>query len=513
MNDNNSVDESIEDEGGGVVNDNLLSDEEVNTSDVLERNIEQGIEGCQNEEQEQLLRAKRRLNSPTETIEITDADGFIRVETRRSKKFARSLSQTQNSQQTEENKNDPEELVEISLTSKTVLPKPISMAKLLRSQSITNIQKIKHKNPYKVLLSFGSRMEADKLMNCEKIKELGYQCQFTFDTNLSYGIVKQIEQEITKEEIKEVFKCEQEILFVKRLKRMTNEGWIDSESVRFCFKTATLPSYVYAYGCRFKVEPYIFPVTQCSGCWKYGHIQRSCPINHVICPKCGEKHTNCETTRYKCVNCKGPHMALNKNCPTFLKEKEIRLIMSQDSCTYKKALQQYLQKKKDFINEDIIIHSENGQLPISNQTPYKDALTSNSSPQYEENTEIIKVPSSKNLCTSPIISRTTQNRAVFNKTQKQQQEKTFDKTHDINEEVEMQIEVEKTGEHTRIKDSSSFRKRLLQKAKEIFLSDLSISDMMRNLFKLAVTECRLYFKKTMREGEFFDRFISYFIDG
>lgn len=70
-------------------------------------------------------------------------------------------------------------------------------------------------------------------------------------------------------------------------------------------------------------------------------------MKKIVCPKCGGPHPNCETTRYVCVNCKGPHMSLDKTCPIFLKEKNIRKIMSQDNCTYRKALRTFLNEKQN----------------------------------------------------------------------------------------------------------------------------------------------------------------------
>ncbi|CAH2089285.1 unnamed protein product [Euphydryas editha] len=114
------------------------------------------------------------------------------------------------------------------------------------------------------------------------------------------------------EELLNVFQSDVDILTINRLKRLDDNGqWIPSEVIRITFKGATLPSYIYGYGCRFKVEAYKFPVTQCSGCWKFGHMKRYCPTQKIKCPKCGQDHNNCETKEYSCINCKGPHMALS----------------------------------------------------------------------------------------------------------------------------------------------------------------------------------------------------------
>ena len=105
---------------------------------------------------------------------------------------------------------------------------------------------------------------------------------------------------------------------------------------------STLPPYVSAYGLRCRVEPYIFPVTQCFMCWKFGHIAKSCPKTTMkLCPKWGGKHDNCASKTLTCTNCKGDHMSMDKSCPAYQKEKTLRNMMGKQSCTYKMAYNTY----------------------------------------------------------------------------------------------------------------------------------------------------------------------------
>lgn len=90
--------------------------------------------------------------------------------------------------------------------------------------------------------------------------------------NVSYGVVRDVDLDIQENEIIEQFRCEHKILAMRRLNRLSdNRQWIDSAVIRLAFNSSPLPSYIIGYGCRSKVEPYDVPVTQCSGCWKYGH--------------------------------------------------------------------------------------------------------------------------------------------------------------------------------------------------------------------------------------------------
>lgn len=234
---------------------------------------------------------------------------------------------------------------EVSMTSLKVLPKQFAMAKLLRDEDIQNIVNIKYKGPYKVLIQFNSADSADKLLKCTKMVDLGFKCMMTMENRYTYGVVKGVDLELDDKEILENITSEYEVIAVKRLKRVDYDGkWINSEACRISFKGNTLPTYVTGYGVRFKVEPFLFPVSQCSGCWKFGHFLRFCPTRKMLCPKCGGNHDNCETKELKCLNCKGPHFVLDKNCPMFVKEKKIRVMMSERNVTYRKALEIYIQE-------------------------------------------------------------------------------------------------------------------------------------------------------------------------
>lgn len=319
-----------------------------------------------------------------ESDENEDEGEFITV-TRSSKRLNRSTSINKdngiNNADLLDNLVPAEEKYEICMTSKEVLPKQMGLAKLLQRENISGVLSVKYKNPYRVLIQFDNDENAEKLCKCTGISDLGYRCQFTQKINLSYGVVKNIDLDVEDNELQEVLSSDCELVSVRRMKRFNGSQWVNSETIRVCFKGSTLPPYVCGYGCRFKVEPYIFPVTQCSGCWRFGHLIRQCPTKKVICPKCGGLHENCDTTQYQCINCKGSHMALNKKCPSFLKEKQIRLLMSQGNYTYKKALYIYLQEQNTRNN---ISYEHHNYDSITNNTQHNIAQPSNKDRSYCE---------------------------------------------------------------------------------------------------------------------------------
>lgn len=325
--------------------------------------------------EQQVLPEKRSRQEDDEEV-IEGDDGFITIK-RGSKRPTRRNSKNFEDLQLRFSNNSVKPIEHIvCITAKETLPRQFGMAKLLRSHNLGNIIKLVYKNPYRALIYFDKKENAVKMLNCEKLlANLEYNVNIVGESSLCYGLLRQVDLEIEDKEILENLRCDFEIISAKRLKRQDSDGkWVNSETIRLCFKNHNLPSYVYGFGCRFQVEPYIFPVSQCSICWRYGHLSRTCPSKKIICPKCGNNHANCETTNFQCINCKGPHMAMNKRCPIFLKEKEIRRIMSEKNCSYREGLERYkterkIQENNTTHNVDAVMNNEtNKQLPQTEWT-------------------------------------------------------------------------------------------------------------------------------------------------
>ncbi|XP_037294140.1 uncharacterized protein LOC115454983 [Manduca sexta] len=298
-------------------------------------NVNEQIQTSERCDEDNDERREKRLRQDSDEVGETEFTEVRRTSKRIARRFSKESSPP--GRVTDVLQTPFAEKYVISMTSKEILPKQFRMAKLLQAENFQNIVKIAYKGPYRVFIHFGDKLNAEKMLNHEKFTTMGYKCHMTNEVTISYGIVRNVDLDFDEKEAMEILKCEQEIVSFKRLKRLSGEGkWVDCETVRLGIKGSTLPPYVFGYECRFKVEPYTFPVSQCSGCWKFGHLIRACPENKILCPKCGEKHKNCDTNTFKCINCKGPHMALFKGCPMFVKEKEIRSIMSSKTAHIKK---------------------------------------------------------------------------------------------------------------------------------------------------------------------------------
>lgn len=482
----------------------------------------------------QVQRSKRLWN---EIVEDDGGSEFVEV-TRKHKKLQRSFSrngeQSNNKVVNEfvsnNQRNDGEsKTCGIVITTVVPLPKQMALAKLLRSYDITNIIKIQYKNTYKVVIVFESEECASVLLNCEEFTNLGFKCQRSDQMALCYGIVRRIDLDMDAKELQTVFESEYEIESVMRLKRQNSEGkWVESETVRLCFKGSTMPPYVVAYGCRFLVEPYTFPVTQCAGCWRYGHTVRFCPQKKELCPKCGSEHANCETKEYKCINCKGPHMSLEKTkCPVFKKEKDIRSIMSKENYNYKKAFELYhtnekVEKMDCQIYTEPIVGEERRSMsltdgveldPYLGDSRYRNALLTDIRPQKEDFDTGEESSANESIIIGEKISKSK------NKKKQRRKKNKYVEGTKFEADTEVRAEAYSIREEDGMRKEKKLRKekfnfvRLFNRLKEAVLSEKMLDEKITIFLTIIVEECYIYIADIFNFGDCINKFLSIFNNG
>lgn len=359
---------------------------------------------------------------------------------------------------------------------------------------------------------------------------MGLRCQLTSELSVSYGVVKGVDLEITESEILKEFTCSGfEIRAAKRLRRLTDEGeWKESEAVRLCINGSSLPPYIYGYGCRLKLDPYEFPVTQCAKCWKFGHYSRFCPSKKVVCPKCTENHENCETVHYTCANCKGDHMALNKgSCPTFHKEKEIRNIMCRENCNYRNALRIYnmTQQKQDqkacepeLPNSNVRSLTANSEIIMTKAQIH--AIAQEDEGSEGENMEIQeRVQTKDTMDEDKNVNKTYQRQDMTKKSKKRiRQEEIIAKETRQNDREKVKS-IQSEDQHVTKKLSSSNDKKgdsgfkvFLKKMKDIITMDVGFEEKISSVCKLVITEVKDILLRAFTNCEWVNVFLKLFVN-
>ena len=139
-----------------------------------------------------------------------------------------------------------------------------------------------------------------------------------------------------------------EVFIFKKFNPETKDR-INTANAVITFDAITLPSQIiYLKYNILKTRLYYPNPVRCQNCYKYGHYHsRDRPCNaEKVCGNCGEKyHLNDERDKCRkdvnCSNCNGPHEAWSRKCPTFMTQKRIIEIMTDNRCPFKEAERLY----------------------------------------------------------------------------------------------------------------------------------------------------------------------------
>lgn len=272
----------------------------------------------------------------------------------------------------------------IGMLHPTVLGKKLLNIYPNMRASIINISKFSKKI---VKIEFNSFSAANKLV-IEK-KYAPENCIVYIPTHLvvRQGVIRDVDTSITDIELTQDIESTIDIVSTQRIMRKdANNTLVPTKSVIIRFKGQALPKYVFLNRVRIEVAPYIYRVTQCYNCLRYGHSATRCTYPSR-CKHCTEDHNSRDCKKSEsplCINCKGNHPATdNKNCPVFLEQKNIKEIMAVQNLTYREALNLYTNKSysnaiKCNINTVIptsqnypALNSNKDYQPTSTQTVYQ----------------------------------------------------------------------------------------------------------------------------------------------
>ncbi|XP_024085183.1 uncharacterized protein LOC112127881 [Cimex lectularius] len=141
----------------------------------------------------------------------------------------------------------------------------------------------------------------------------------------------------SEEEIKEELSS-QGVIEVKRIKRKTDRGLINTASLILTFDRPEMPKEVWAIYQRFLVRPFLPAPMRCFKCLKFGHTALRCRNQNTIC-SCGvpvhEGRPCVDPPR--CVNCDGPHHARSSACRILKEEREIQRLKAEKGMSHVEA--------------------------------------------------------------------------------------------------------------------------------------------------------------------------------
>lgn len=243
----------------------------------------------------------------------------------------------------------------------------VKIGKLMKFKKLSNfIIDIKKCGKHRMKITFNNREKANSLINDVNLITENLKAFIPLQFIQRIGIVKDVDSEISEEELltnttcKDNIKIQDICRFVKIKKGEHNEEIkTPLRTIKIIFRGQQLPDEVEIYGVKRKINQYLFTVTQCYQCYKFGHAKKSCKNLKKNCKNCGaEKHTekdeDCREAP-KCVNCHMNHNSTNKQCREFVRQSAIKKIMSLDNLSYWEANEKF-PKVENFFN--ILEHAE-----------------------------------------------------------------------------------------------------------------------------------------------------------
>lgn len=222
---------------------------------------------------------------------------------------------------------------------------PIDLGKKLFTLKIDNISKIIKKGFNRVGVSFSNYSAANNLLYNEKLTDEGYKAFIPQRLLTCKGIIKDIGQSIVEEDIINEARCKTRILEAHRLNRRVVSpngeiSFVPSRTFLVTFEGKKRPEEISLFSYYIKVEHYVPPVSQCRKCLRFGHSMKQCR-SKTKCPRCGsiEHQVNdCKETM-KCIFCHGDHLATDRNCKEFKRQKNINELMAFHDYSYYEATQ------------------------------------------------------------------------------------------------------------------------------------------------------------------------------
>lgn len=240
----------------------------------------------------------------------------------------------------------------------------------LEKNHITNIYKVGRN---RIKLELKKFEIANEILESSVLKHNNLRAYIPEAILYRKGVINNVDTTFTTEELKENLSSNIKIENIRRITRKSiyndREQITNTQTVIISFRGQVLPDHVTIYGARCIVRPYVYKVTQCLQCLRFGHTNRQCRSS-PRCNNCGENHQTTECiqtiTDTLCLNCKGPHKASDKLCPVFEEQKLIKQYMADNNIGYKEAKAKYRTFSR-VTSTNLPTSSDFPELPLANK--------------------------------------------------------------------------------------------------------------------------------------------------
>lgn len=233
----------------------------------------------------------------------------------------------------------------------------------------------------RISVEFKSFADANSFLEHPALSTGKYEAIIPSYSITRMGIVRQVPVDWTLEELAESIEVPSgygSIVKARRLNRKTYNNdspvWVPTQTVVLTFTGQKLPKNVYCFYTSLPVETYVLPTIQCNKCCRFGHIQSQCR-SQARCFICAQAHegVTCSKDVPTCLFCSGLHKATDSSCPEQSRQKQIKLVMSQENVTYSEASARFAQVRRSFADaartEPVLSTPPSPQHPTQHLSP------------------------------------------------------------------------------------------------------------------------------------------------
>nr|XP_049708157.1 uncharacterized protein LOC126057037 [Helicoverpa armigera] len=241
--------------------------------------------------------------------------------------------------------------------------KVLKFAQFLHKNNVKGISEggIKSLGRNKLAIDFKTASEANSFVESDFLTSNNYSAKIPRFHVTRMGIVRDIPTDWTLEDLVSGVETPRncgEVIRARRLNFKNKKGdtvtWSPSSTVVLTFAGQTLPERVFCYNASLPVSVYHLPTIQCRNCLRFGHIRSQCR-SKARCFKCAQPHPgdSCDVpdSQTTCILCDGGnHKATDEQCPEHSRQKNIKMVMSQENLSYSEASARFPRVKRFYSN-------------------------------------------------------------------------------------------------------------------------------------------------------------------
>lgn len=191
-----------------------------------------------------------------------------------------------------------------------------------------------------ILVQTTNKSYSESLLKLTNLADVPVRCTAHRTLNSSKGVVRcrdltlcnkqEIIDELQSQGVSDVFNI--------TVRTDNSEQRRSTNTFILTFSMTKPPEFIYVGHLRVAVSLYIPNPLRCFKCQKYGHGKTTCK-GQVVCSRCGsighdDRDCQAET---KCANCGGNHTAFAKECPTWVKEKQVQQVKAVGGISFVEA--------------------------------------------------------------------------------------------------------------------------------------------------------------------------------